>query len=314
MASGLLASVSDLRAIDTFATVYNFEVEKTHTYYVGTEGVLVHNNCGVEALKKIKDALNTISVDEWKTFQDLLINSKATTAERLVFYKELAKLDDAILKAFFNDFKVGGLVFQRGIIKEAELVDIWKGLSSTVRNVDRIDPLFLSDIKKVTSDIEFYPHIEGEITNSQKGLSDPSKGGRGGHTHQAITDGKIRYSQAAHSKNTNPTNISTTTDAAWYNATTGVRKAWIDVYDPIAGIWKFKETAASTLFPSSWTKQRIIEEVASAIKNSKSNGNFGNFNGKADLWQGTSTSGILIQGYKNTSSSGLATCWPLIIP
>lgn len=27
-------------------TVYNFEVEDYHTYYVGTDGVLVHNACG----------------------------------------------------------------------------------------------------------------------------------------------------------------------------------------------------------------------------------------------------------------------------
>lgn len=29
-------------------TVYNFEVEDYHTYYVGTDGVLVHNSCGGE--------------------------------------------------------------------------------------------------------------------------------------------------------------------------------------------------------------------------------------------------------------------------
>jgi hypothetical protein len=45
LVSGLLANVESIYAIDTTATVYNFEVEKTHTYYVGTEGVLVHNSC-----------------------------------------------------------------------------------------------------------------------------------------------------------------------------------------------------------------------------------------------------------------------------
>jgi hypothetical protein len=117
MASGLLASVSELQAIDTFATVYNFEVEKTHTYYVGTEGVLVHNNYGIEALKKIRDALNTLSVDEWNKFQDLLINAKATTAERIAFYKYLANLDDLSLKNYFKEFVEGGLSLQRGLIK-----------------------------------------------------------------------------------------------------------------------------------------------------------------------------------------------------
>ena len=33
-------------------TVYNFEVEDYHTYYVGTDGVLVHNECGDTAIAK----------------------------------------------------------------------------------------------------------------------------------------------------------------------------------------------------------------------------------------------------------------------
>ena len=40
-----MATVQNVEAFDSTATVYNFEVEKTHTYYVGTEGVLVHNDC-----------------------------------------------------------------------------------------------------------------------------------------------------------------------------------------------------------------------------------------------------------------------------
>jgi hypothetical protein len=122
LTSGLLASVSDLHAIDTFATVYNFEVEKTHTYYVGTEGVLVHNQCGVGALKQVKNALTEA---EWATFQDLLINAKATTAERTVFYKELAKLDEAGLKKFFEDFKTKGLDFKLLTIKNLSLIQLF---------------------------------------------------------------------------------------------------------------------------------------------------------------------------------------------
>jgi Domain of unknown function (DUF2431)/Pretoxin HINT domain len=45
LASGMLASVESAFAFDTTVTVYNFEVEKTHNYFVGTEGVLVHNLC-----------------------------------------------------------------------------------------------------------------------------------------------------------------------------------------------------------------------------------------------------------------------------
>ena len=38
LASSLLATVQDVQAFDSTATVYNFEVEKTHTYYVGMRG------------------------------------------------------------------------------------------------------------------------------------------------------------------------------------------------------------------------------------------------------------------------------------
>lgn len=46
LADGETASITDIRYEDTHATVYNFEVEYFHTYYVGTESVLVHNNGG----------------------------------------------------------------------------------------------------------------------------------------------------------------------------------------------------------------------------------------------------------------------------
>ena len=46
LADGNTATVTNIAYEDTHATVYNFEVEDFHTYYVGTESVLVHNNGG----------------------------------------------------------------------------------------------------------------------------------------------------------------------------------------------------------------------------------------------------------------------------
>ena len=46
LADGNTATVTNVVYEDTHATVYNFEVEDFHTYYVGTESVLVHNNGG----------------------------------------------------------------------------------------------------------------------------------------------------------------------------------------------------------------------------------------------------------------------------
>jgi hypothetical protein len=44
----MLGVVDSVAIVDTLATTYNFEVENTHTYFVGTGGVLVHNSCTVE--------------------------------------------------------------------------------------------------------------------------------------------------------------------------------------------------------------------------------------------------------------------------
>ena len=37
-------------------TVYNFEVEDYHTYYVGTDGVLVHNDCKQQLVAGSRDS------------------------------------------------------------------------------------------------------------------------------------------------------------------------------------------------------------------------------------------------------------------
>lgn len=41
-------------------TVYNFEVEDYHTYYVGTHGVLVHNMCMMRTVAETSEAWNTV--------------------------------------------------------------------------------------------------------------------------------------------------------------------------------------------------------------------------------------------------------------
>jgi hypothetical protein len=82
----MMAIVNMVQPIDTLATVYNFEVEKTHTYYVGTEGVLVHNDCNLYNLR------NTLGNNQlWDNFATNLksLNSSLTKAERQAFYGKL---------------------------------------------------------------------------------------------------------------------------------------------------------------------------------------------------------------------------------
>ena len=72
LATGLLvqtnsgfAEVKNNIVLDTTATVYNFTVENNHTYFVGREQLLVHNDC--KKLAKILDDLGDKS-DELVTF------------------------------------------------------------------------------------------------------------------------------------------------------------------------------------------------------------------------------------------------------
>jgi hypothetical protein len=45
---GTWSQVTAVSSTQTEATVYNFEVEANHDYFVGDSGLLVHNPCGVE--------------------------------------------------------------------------------------------------------------------------------------------------------------------------------------------------------------------------------------------------------------------------
>ena len=45
--------VVETEELDTFETTYNFEVEDVHTYFVGSESILVHNLCATIDGKKV---------------------------------------------------------------------------------------------------------------------------------------------------------------------------------------------------------------------------------------------------------------------
>jgi Bacterial EndoU nuclease len=257
----LLANVESASAFDTTASVYNFEVEKTHTYYVGTEGVLVHNQCGVGALSKIKTAL---SVDEWKVFQDLLINSRATTAERLVFYKELVKLDDVSLKAFFNDFKAGGLTFQRGIIKEVELIEVWKNVKYLA--FAKYDIEFLKWLDKAKKS-HLPTHLLGEINARGDAV--------GCHLQSAIDNVRVK--------------ILPTPPPVYIG--TELKTAKIEINGTA-------KKALSSFFPKSWDEARVLEEVALIIKNPANQ-----VNTNIRLYRGLASDGITNIEIRLTGSS-----------
>lgn len=72
-------------------TVYNFEVEDFHTYYVGENGVLVHNKCGWNTVRESTAAWNTVknfTSKQMQIYDNVLTklasgNTKGLNAHRL---------------------------------------------------------------------------------------------------------------------------------------------------------------------------------------------------------------------------------------
>ncbi len=93
--STLLATVDSTFAQDTTCTVYNFEVENTHNYFVGKEGVLVHNLC-----KTLEDLIN--GTGSWLK-NELLSKKLAEVFDiDLAMLKQMSKIKDANGKILRN--------------------------------------------------------------------------------------------------------------------------------------------------------------------------------------------------------------------
>jgi hypothetical protein len=77
------------------------------------------------------------------------------------------------------------------------------------------------------------------------------------------------------------------------SAAYGVYLRFVEIKQP-DGKWvrKTNRDEPNTMFPQSWSRERIIEEIDSAWKNQKPTV-------MADRWKGESKSGIIIEGYKS---------------
>ncbi len=70
---------------DTTLTVYNFEVNDLHNYYVGTQEVLVHNDCATLELLEGKG----VSKKRITDLENSFINSGISIADRTKFYQKI---------------------------------------------------------------------------------------------------------------------------------------------------------------------------------------------------------------------------------
>lgn len=57
--NGIISSV-ETEELDEPVATYNFEVEDYHTYYVGSEGILVHNACGTDAIDDVANSADDV--------------------------------------------------------------------------------------------------------------------------------------------------------------------------------------------------------------------------------------------------------------
>ena len=287
-----MATIQNVEAFDSTATVYNFEVENTHTYYVGTEGVLVHNSCQVEALSKLYPNVEKAIFDDFKTAINAVSETTIPTALRVPFYQELAKLDDAALKAFIQDFKSADLDFRAGLLKEPSFIDVWKNVKSLTKVRSSIG--FLRELKKITDDNSLIEHIfKGDFRNVT-----------GCHFLPAVDNVNVRFAN----------NITLSTAS---QNSLGVVKADIEMLKPlldqqlnVTGYkWVLKNTRGEpqTFFPSNWSKDRILEEIASAI----SNPNKALVQGKSRMYYAQSESGVIMRWFSGTKNpSGYESIFP----
>ncbi|MDZ7898694.1 MAG: polymorphic toxin-type HINT domain-containing protein [Arcicella sp.] len=103
---------------DTTLTVYNFEVENLHNYYVGTQEVLVHNECitlrdlaGKLAPPLSPEAATTLIRD----FENSFVRSGISRVERTNFYEQILdnlnknKLDVTDVSVLLTEFNSGSI-------------------------------------------------------------------------------------------------------------------------------------------------------------------------------------------------------------
>ena len=70
-ANGTKGTVEDIsnEGLEEPITVYNFEVEDFHTYFVGVNGVLVHNTCN-SRIEIIDEGTGEFKITDWDSYPD----------------------------------------------------------------------------------------------------------------------------------------------------------------------------------------------------------------------------------------------------
>ncbi len=81
----------------------------------------------------------------------------------------------------------------------------------------------------------------------------------------------------------------------------GVYVGRVEVLNPATGKW-IRKVSTSTFFPDRWSQSQVLSEIQSA---------FSTVNPPTERWQGTSPSGLRIEGYYNRTTNTINTAYPV---
>ena len=81
----------------------------------------------------------------------------------------------------------------------------------------------------------------------------------------------------------------------------GVYIGRVEIRNPANGKWVSK-ISSSSFFPDRWSQSQVLSEIKSA---------FNSANKSKEPWQGTSTSGLRIEGYYNKVTNTITTAYPI---
>ena len=174
--------------------VYNFEVEDYHTYFVGENSVLVHNDCDKD--KRIQDVYNKCGRDVGKIVENLY-NKDQNRAEKFLeifenqvkeqnnnFFNNLSNSTDKEKAIdFIIDYSDDGFVEifskhgDKGIEYTSKRGEYALKALKTYQSIEEAEKKFIDSIFTQKSEIHF---------NTVEGFNKEKQGIKGGHTLQSI--------------------------------------------------------------------------------------------------------------------------------
>jgi hypothetical protein len=252
-ASGVVSVDSVFTESVTPTPVLSYELEGGFDYMVGEMPVVVGGTCD---LKTLKDALKNVP----NAYGDFLVKIKSlnlTPAQRTALLAETARLQGSKLTDFITAFKTDAN-FAQGIAQDASLIQHWKGIGflTTLKN----DITFLKALKKTKDNTSLLKHLIGEVSNSGKA--------GGCHFYQSTLTNKARKSlnKPFVANSTIKDGSPNITEYAFKGTSKEMERTWIDIKDA-NGQFVPKTSNHSSFFPTAWSEQKIIEEIALAYKN-----------------------------------------------